>query len=190
VSGNPATALNEPKKAVLTALTAQRYFGNSNNPIGQLIRLDNKEDVEVVGVVKDVPQTNHLPFSMIVSYSKLNKSFMNGLDINRWGFTGSGYCYMRLQDPTSRPHAEHALADMVQKNIASENNKNSRFFLQPIRQIHFDPQFEDSNPSYTVSAKYLTMLLLLGGFIILIACINYINLSTAFAFTKSKEIGI
>jgi putative ABC transport system permease protein len=115
---------------------------------------------------------------------------MNGLGINRWSFTGSGYCYMRLEDQASRPHAEQALADMVQKNITSENSKNSKFFLQPIRHIHFDPQFEDSNPSYTVSEKYLTMLLLLGGFIILIACINYINLSTAVAFTKSKERGI
>jgi ABC-type antimicrobial peptide transport system permease subunit len=187
--GNPQTALSEPRKALLTQSTATKYFGEAN-PVGQIIRLDNKEDVEVVGVVKDPAATTHLPFSMIVSFSTLTAEFNAGISLDQWGMVSGGYSYVRLNNKVAQQDAEKALASIVQKYSENPVEQRVRMYLQPVRQIHFDPSFEDSNPSYTVSERYLTMLLLLGGFILLIACVNYINLSTSLAFTKSKEVGI
>ena len=189
IIGNPATALMEPNKAVLTESTAKKYFGKSD-PVGRLIRINNLVDVEIVGIVKDIPAASHLPMSMIISYSTFNKDFLSGLDPNSWTFTSNGYTYVRLENASSVKHAEAALQAIVKKNSDVDRYRREHWSLQPLAQIHFEPAFEESNPSYTVSHKYLTMLLLLAAFIILIACVNYINLSTSLAFTKSKEVGI
>jgi ABC-type antimicrobial peptide transport system permease subunit len=189
IMGNPATALIEPNKALLTQSSAKKYFGTAN-PIGQLIKLENKVDVEVTGIIKDIPTTSHLPISMIVSYPTFNKEFISGLDPNSWTFTSNGFTYVRLKDASSVKIAENALKAIVKKNSERDRYTREHWSLQPLAQIHFNPLFEDSNPTYTVSRKYLTMLLLLAGFIILIACVNYINLSTSLAFSKSKEVGV
>jgi putative ABC transport system permease protein len=189
VAGNVAKALSAPNKVILTEGTARRYFGSAN-PIGQVLRLDARLDLEVAAIVKDPPATTHLPFSMLVSFSSLTNDYIGGLDLNSWNFTGNGYCYVRLDAKSSIASVEKALHSIVQKNRNSDANKNEKYYLQSLAQIHFQPDFDTTNPSYTVSEKYLTMLLLLGGFIILIACVNYINLSTSLAFSKSKEVGI
>ncbi|WP_017730863.1 ABC transporter permease [Nafulsella turpanensis] len=189
VAGNPATALQGPGKVVLTESTARQYFG-SEDPIGKRLLLDNKAEAEVVGVVRDIPQNSHLPFNMLVSYGTFSNDFIGGLDVNSWGFTGNGYAYVRLQDERTRSATHEALQAIVLSNAKSEADLKMKMYLQPLPEIHFDLAFEGSNPTYTVSSNYLNMLVLLGIFIILIACINYINLSTSFAFTKSKEVGV
>lgn len=190
ISGNPETALDRPNTAVLTQKTAQVYFGDKN-PVGQLIRIENKVDVEIVGVIKDISKRSHLPLTLIISFSTLNDDLLGGMDLESWTFTSGGYSYVRLQDQQALSSLESAFTAMVdRKNSPEEERRKEEIFLQPLSQIHFDPTFESSNPTYTVSSRYLTMLLLLGGFILLIACVNYVNLSTSFAFTKSKEVGI
>jgi ABC-type antimicrobial peptide transport system permease subunit len=189
ISGNPERIFDAPNKAVLTETTSKRYFGNAD-PIGKTFKLDNKADIEVVGLVKDVPSSTHLPVNLFISYTTLNKTLMGGLSLDNWDFTGSGYCYIKLRDENARPSVDNALTVVVQKNAKDDRGKKQKLFLQNITAIHFDPTYETSNPNYTVSDQYLKMLLLLGAFIILIACINYINLSTSLAFTKAKEVGI
>lgn len=189
LSGDPSKALSAPNKVILTETAAKRYFG-AQNPIGQTIRIDTKVDAEVAAVIKDVPATTHLPFTMLVSYATLTNDFIGGLDLTHWGLTASGYCYVRVDNNSSTARVERALHQINQANSKSEREKKERYYLQSLKEIHFDPTFETGNPSYTISSRYLTMLLLLGGFIILIACINYINLSTSLAFSKAKEIGI
>jgi len=189
IEGNQATAIMAPNKAILTQSTAKKYFGKIN-PMGKIIRINNLVDVEITGIIKDVPANSHLPMSMIVSYSTFNKDFLSGLDPNSWTFTSNGYTYVRLKDASALPAADNALKAIVHKNSGTDRYKREHWTLQPLSQIHFDPVYEDSNPVYTVSKKYLAMLLLLACFIILIACVNYINLSTSLAFSKSKEVGI
>ena len=189
LAGNPALALSHPGQVVLTESKAKQYFG-SENPIGKTFRLDNKADVEVVGVVRDVTQSNHLPSSMLVSYATLNSAFINGLDMNSWEFIKEGYTYIRLQNAAAKAVADKAVGEIVARNRGDKSAEKKVMYLQPLTAIHFDPTFESSNTSYTISPRYLSMLVLLGSFIILIACVNYVNLSTSFAFTKSKEVGI
>ena len=189
VAGNLAAALSAPNKAILTESAAKRYFG-STNPIGQVIKIDAKLDVEVAAIINDIPVTTHLPINMIISYSSLTKDFIGGFDLESWGLRSGGYCYVRVDEKSSVSSVEKALYAVNQKNSTEDRDKRERFYLQPLSQIHFDPVFDTTNPSYTVSPKYLMMLMLLAGFIILIASINYINLSTSLAFSKSKEVGI
>ncbi|MEO5782229.1 MAG: ABC transporter permease, partial [Ginsengibacter sp.] len=189
ITGDPSMALSAPGKAIVTESTAKRYFGNAN-PIGQLIRLENIVDVEVAAIIRDVPASTHLPLGMIVSLSSLTKDFVGGIDLNSWNVVTDGYCYVKADNNTVVNTVESALAAIVKKNSSAQKDSKTKMYLQPLRQIHFDPTFDTTNITYTVSPKYLLMLLLLGGFIILIACINYINLSTSLAFTKSKEVGI
>ena len=189
IMGNPETALDNPNSAVLTQSKAKEYFGDTN-PVGQVIKLDNKVDVEIVGVVKDVSKMNHLPFNIIVSYSTLTEDLLGGMDLESWLFTSGGYSYVRLQDQQDPSSLETVFETIVQRRTGPDGPRKEVMFLQPISDIHFDLTYEGSNPTYTVSSKYLSMLLLLGGFILLIACVNYVNLSTSYAFTKSKEVGI
>ena len=189
IAGNPATALGAPGQVLLTESKAKQYFG-SENPMGKLISMNNKIDVEVVGIIKDVPSTSHLPFSMLVSYATFNEEFSSGMDTNSWEFTADGYTYLRLPDESSLAVARKALGEIMTRKRSAKTAEKKEIFLQPLADIHFDPTFESSNTRYTISPKYLSMLVLLGGFIMLIACVNYINLSTSFAFTKSKEVGI
>ena len=187
--GDPALALSAPNKVILTKKTTKKYFGDIN-PIGQVIRLNNIVDVEVAAIINDIPATTHLPLSMIVSYATLNKEFLGGLDPDTWSFTSSGYTYVRLAKVADVASAENAIKSMLLKSPGAERYKTDHWYLQPIKNIHFEPAFELSNPGYTISRKYLQMLFLLAGFIILVACVNYINLSTSLAFSKSKEVGI
>ena len=189
IAGNPATALQSPGQVLLTESKAKQYFG-SQDPMGKVIHLDNKKSVAVVGILKDVPATHHLPFTMLVSYATLDEDLMGGLDISSWEFTADGYTYVRLKDKASVAVVEGALREMIRLNRGEEAAAKRQLYLQPLSEIHFDLAFETSNPGYTTSPRYLQMLVLLGCFIILIACVNYINLSTSFAFTKSKEVGI
>ena len=184
-----AAVLNEPRKVILTQSIAKKYFGDED-PVGKLIKLDNKVEAEVGAVIKDVPSTTHLPFNMLISFSTFSKEFIGGLDIDQWGVRSHGYCYVKLKDDAAVNQAEHALHAIVVRNAEEDKDKKEKMYLQKLSAIHFDPLFENSNPSYTVSSRYLNMLLILGLFIIIIACINYMNLSTSLAFSKSKEVGI
>jgi len=189
VRGNPATALRGPGKVVLTQTVARRYFGSAD-PMGRVIRLDNKADAEVTGVIQDLPATSHLPIRMLVSYATLSKEFLAGIDPRQWDFRNNGYVYVRLQHQVEKPVVERALTEIIKEHAVDEPGRKERMYLQPLDDIHFNPGFEESTPTYTVSARYLGMLLLLAGFIVLIACINYVNLSTSLAFSKTKEVGI
>jgi putative ABC transport system permease protein len=189
VSGDPVKALSAPGKAILTQSTAKKYFGDED-PIGKIIRLDAKLDVVIAAVVKDIPPTSHLPFSILVSYATLTGEFIGGFDLTSWGIRSGGYCYVRTDNKSTTSSIERALYTVVQRNAKDERDKRQKFYLQPLNEIHFDPDFDTTNPVLSVSNKYLWMLSLLGVFIILIACTNYINLSTSMAFSKSKEVGI
>lgn len=189
VAGNPEAALNAPNKAILTVATAARYFGKQD-AMGKVFRLDNKVDIEVAAIVKDLPATTHLPFNLIISFSTLNKDLMAGLDIESWNFRSNGYCYLKLPTENAKSVALAGLNNIVQQNAKELSSRKERIYLQQLGDIHFDTTYESSNPAYTVSPRYLKMLLILGLFIILIACVNYINLSTSLGFSKAKEVGI
>ncbi len=140
IAGNPGSALMAPNKVVLTQSTAKKYFGTVN-PIGQIIRINNIADVEVTGIVKDIPASSHLPISMIVSYVSFTKDFLSGLDPNSWTFTSNGYTYVRLKDASGVRLAENALQTIVKNNSKDDRYKREHWSLQQLSVIHLDPTF-------------------------------------------------
>lgn len=189
LAGDPVAALAAPNKAVLTRTLAEKYFPRQD-PIGKRVKIDGEVEAEVAAVIEDLPPTTHLPFSMLLSYSSLTKDFLGGFDPDTWGLRSGGYCYVRLDRNNTVAGVEQALRTINRKQSVSDRDRRQQLYLQSLNAVHFDPDFAATNPSYTVSPKYLTLLLLLGGFILLIACVNYVNLSTSLALTRAKEVGV
>jgi putative ABC transport system permease protein len=189
-SGNIQSALAQPGFVLLTEQTAKKLYGNEN-PVGKRFRLDNSVDLQVAAVIANAPGNTHLPYSMLVSYLSFNADLTGGLPIDQWGMNMNGYVYMGMKKNQNTNAAEKSLADIVEQNINTrKNGSTEKFSLQPLPDIHFNQIFADENPSYTINYQYLYLLAAIALFLILAACINYTNLSTALAMRKSKEVGV
>ncbi|HEV7347705.1 ABC transporter permease [Telluribacter sp.] len=185
VKGDKKTALSEPNTAVITQSVATRYFGNEN-PIGQTIRLDNRFNHKVTGVLQDLPATTDRRQEIYLSYANLKdqNAWLAGDD--SWGGVFSGMnCFVLLKPGVTQATVEKALPAMSKKYYDAEGAKVFQFKLQPISDIHFNPDLGGY-----VEKKNLWALALVGLFLIITACVNFINLATAQALTRAKEIGV
>jgi len=190
LSGSLARAFSEPGFAVLTESTARRYYGKYE-AIGKRLKLGGEVDLQVAAVVADPAPNSHLPYNLLVSYPSLTKAFIGGFPLDQWGLSGNGYAYIGLSNTKQVGSTERVLADLVEKNInAKDHTANDHFVLQTLRAIHYDTDFAGSNPGYTINRSYLYLIGAIGLLLILAACINYTNLSTAMALKKSKEVGV
>lgn len=178
--GDPATALNSPSSIILTRKLAEKYFGNEN-PIGKTITVNNSAQFTVTGVFKDIPENSILTFSAVIPYSFLKKI---GVADNNWG-NNSIFTFIQLEHGTNIKAVNKKLTDIVLENYPQTTTK---FSLFPLLDIHLHGQFgfkETKGPVIVV-----TIFTLIAIFILLIACINFINLSTAKASGRAREIGI
>jgi putative ABC transport system permease protein len=185
VLGDQKTALAEPNTAIITQSVATRYFGNEN-PIGQTIRLDNRFDHKVTGVLQDLPATTDRRQEIYLSYANLKdqNTWLAGDD--SWGGVFSGLnCFVRLKPGVTQATVEKALPSMSTKYYDAEGAKVFQFKLQPIADMHFNPDLGGY-----VEKKNLWALSLVGLFLIITACVNFINLATAQALNRAKEIGV
>jgi putative ABC transport system permease protein len=180
--GNPKEELGHKGKAFLTESAAKKFFKGKTEGS---FRLENLYDIEIVGIVADPPPTSEVQFSMIVSYPTLSDELV-GFTIDQWGLNSSGFCYVLLPENISEADVEQRFDKFVKKYYDGEDESEQVYHLQPLNEIHFDKNY---NPD-SAQASSLIMLSLLGVFILFIACINFINLATALAVKKSKEIGI
>ena len=189
-TGNIHKALSQPGFAILTEASAKKYFGKEE-AVGKRIKLENLLDLEIAAVIADAPSNSHLPYNMLVSYLSLKPQFIGGLPLDQWGISSGGFTYIGLTDKNKIKQVEATLASIAAKNINSdENGLSTEFKLQPISDIHFNQLYAERNPSYTINYQYLYLIAAIGLFLILAACINYTNLSTALAIKKSKEVGV
>ena len=189
-AGSLARAFSEPGFCVLTESTAKRYFGEKG-AIGKRLKLNSKIDVQVVAVVADAPVNTHLPYQLLVSYKSFGPDFIGGFSTDQWSLNASGHVYVALPSEANVAATEQILAGLAKEHLKSEENRQkTRYFLQPLRAIHYDTRFASSNTGYTISGSYLYLVGAIGLFLILAACINYTNLSTALAIRQSKEVGI
>jgi len=193
LAGSLQHALADKGYAVLTQSTAKRFFGTAD-PIGKRFKLNSELDLSVAAVVADPVPNTHLPYDLLVSYASFNKDFIGGFSLDQWSLTAEGYTYVGFSGggiPGQVAHTERILGDLIKENLVSKDPTNkTHLVLQPLRAIHYNTDFADSNPAYTINSSYLTLLAAIGLFLILAACINYTNLSTALALKKSKEVGI
>lgn len=188
ISGNPEKDLGEPNKAFLTKSLAAKFFGDQN-PIGEKIRLRNKIEVEVAGLMEDTPPASHLRFDMLVSYPTFSTEYMgfDMFDITSWEMTAEGYAFVKLKPEATVGQVHAQFENVVKKHFQEREQVSRRFLLQPLLDIHFNQKV--GSPS-SVNPTSLWALGTIGLFILLIACVNFINLSTALAVRKSKEVGV
>jgi putative ABC transport system permease protein len=180
-------ALVEPNSVVLTESMAKKYFGNEP-ALGQELRLNREMVLKVTGVIEDVPVNSHLQFDILISFTTMRSRLGDFHD--NWGWAGF-YNYVLLDKSADAKAVEAKLQDIKLKYIGPEANSDfkTRFTLQPITAIHLNSGFE-SEQSPVGNQRTVYFLSMLAVLILVIALINYINLSTAKALERSKEVGL
>jgi len=180
VLGDPETALRSPNTIVLTKKLAAKYFGETN-PIGKTLTLENKYQFTVTGVMKDLPQNSMFTFEGVIPYSFLKEI---GAISDHWG-NNSIYTFVLLENGADIDAVNKKLTDVVLEYLPETITK---YMLFPFLDIHLHSQFgfEISKGPVIV----VTIFALIAVFVLLIACINFINLATAKAAGRAKEIGI
>jgi putative ABC transport system permease protein len=188
IKGDPRTALKAPGSLVITESIAAKYFGDEE-PLGKTLRLNNQEDGTVTGVIANVQKNSHFTFNMLISFETLYAE--NRKAQERWlGFPN--YTYLLLGDRTQREALEAKLPAFVEANMADDLKAvrgTLSYFLQPLTQIHLRSRLDyDVSPQGNI--LYLYIFAAIALFILLLACINFINLSTARASIQAREIGV
>lgn len=186
ISGNPAKELSQPNKAFLTPSLATKL----GLTVGDELKFNNKINLQVVGLVKDVPANSHIQYNMIVSLPSFTKDFF-GWPVDHWGLSSAGFSYVVLPATHTEKQIESRFPAFVKKYYDADEAARVEYLLQPFSEIHFDTAYSATPGDLeNVEETYLYVLAILGLFILLIACINFVNLATALAIKKSKEIGI
>ncbi|HPI85170.1 MAG TPA: ABC transporter permease [Bacteroidales bacterium] len=186
--GDPKKALAEPFQVVLTESAARRIFGDSD-PLRQVVRLNNKENLMVSGVMKDFPSTSHLDFDALISFSTLYQDKSLYLD---WDGGWNYSTYVLLYPGSELSSLKEKFPDFMEKNI----NYKYRSFgfilhldLQPLKRIHlFSGKDLGLEGEGDLQALYIFSSIAL--FILIIACVHFMNLTTARSFMRSREIGM
>jgi len=189
LSGSYVT-LKEPNNVLIAKETAEKYFGDWKTAMGKTIRLKSSygDDVlKVSGILATIPANTDFQFKLAVAYGTGFTGNYIAKSTN-WDGTGSAFgCYLLLRHNTSVGNFNQQLR-AYSKKVKSPENKDSHI-IQPLKAVHYDTQ-AGNNSNNTISRELLNALWLIGAFILLIACVNFINLSTAQAVNRSKEVGI
>lgn len=189
LTGN-ADVLKDVNSVAISKSLAEKYFTTWKTAVGKIINLDNSEyDLQVAAVFEDVPQNSDFPFQLVASYEGF-KSYDRTWPLDDWGANTSNHqVYVKLP-ANADTKALNSQLDLFEKKYNDGNRATTRVhFLQPLKNVHFDERFA-TNGDHISSKSSLYTLAFIGLLIILMACINFVNLSTALAVTRSKEVGI
>ena len=196
IVGDPKTALIEPNSLVLTESTAKRYFGDEN-PMGKMMTSDKVNERMVTGVIEDFPHNTHFHYDFLLSFATNPSSrSTNWLNNNL-------YTYIVLKEGASAEELEAKFPDMVRKYVGpqieqalgvswdqvGEDGSSYEIFLQPLTDIHLRSHLEreiEVNGNIT----YIYIFSIIAAFILIIACINFMNLATARSANRAREVGV
>jgi putative ABC transport system permease protein len=184
VIGNAEKGLDDPNEAIISKRLALKYFGKED-AVGEVVKYDTME-YKITAVMEDYPANTDFPFDLMLSYISIKKA----RDENGWGGIWSDeQCYFTLKEGESIATIEKRTPAFVEKYLGKENYDHQTFAFQPLATLHFDDRYS----TYTYNTAPKEMLISLGvvaAFLIITACINFINLATAEAIKRSKEVGI
>lgn len=186
IEGDSKNPLQEPNTIVLSESSAIKFFGNNKKYLGKTLENVNGKIYKVTGVIKDIPKNSHLLFNILVSRNSLPADFAN----NWGGF--DFYTYVMLKPGTSAAAFTDKMKPLYDKYLASifaQFNIKIRFEAQPITSIHLHSTTVNE-PEELGSMSYIYIFSAVAFFMLLIACINYMNLATARSARRAKEIGI
>jgi len=186
IKGNITTVLKDPNSVVLTESTAKKYFGSIDNAIGKVIELDKNLPLKVTGIAKDVPSNSHLYFDLVVPL----ENYKNNGTMTVWINNGM-YTYVLLDPQVTPQQVESQFPQFIEKYMGNDLRKYGFHFtlsLTPLKDVYFENvAFDDvRHGDKTVVYIFISIAVL----ILLIACINFMNLSTIRAVDRSKEVGL
>ncbi|WPU92856.1 FtsX-like permease family protein [Mucilaginibacter sabulilitoris] len=191
LAGDKNTALAEPNTVVLSRDEADKFFGDWHKAMGKTIRYENQRDLKVTGILENTPPNTDFPMRLAISWATVTGQ---GGDFNRsmqdWVSTfGSRNCYMILPYDVNEKQFNTALATLAKKHVPAPYNKNEIFQLQPLKDMHYSTE-TGVYSGRTFSKELISAISLIGLFLLVIACVNFINLATAQAVNRSKEVGV
>lgn len=185
LSGNPATVLNEPFSIILTQSTAKALFGN-DDPIGKVIRVDNTHDVKVAGLMDNLPENSTFRFSFLLpfSYWEATEPWVKPARTN-WTYYPFNQ-YVELQSGVT----EEQFAPKIENLLRGHDPIHKiEIVLQPVKNWHLYSEFSNGKASGGIIV-YVRMFCIIGALVLLIACINFVNLFTARSEKKAREVGV
>ena len=184
ISGQVGDMLSEPNTAIISEQIANKYFGNES-PLGKTFRFSNSIDFTITGVLKDIPFNTDLSSEIYFSYSSI-KQYNDWYDADdAWGgITTTIQTFARLWPGVTPTEVELVLSDYVKK-YRNESKNGHQYKLQPLNDIHFNAKYGGK-----MDRTILWVLSMIGLLLVFTACLNFINLTTAKALTRAKEVGI
>jgi len=192
IEGNPSTALKEPNSIVIDETTAKKYF-NTKDVVGKTLYVDNNANCKITGVIKDIPRQSHFHYHFIRPRGKDNDSWLGNNTFN-YILLKPGVSRAEMQkdvDATINKYVGKDLEQQLHSSLKDLQSKGNHFIyhMTPLTDIHLH-----SNKQYEVEANgdvtYVYIFSVIAIFILLIACVNFMNLSTARSANRAKEVGI
>ena len=185
LAGDPSTALSAPNTAVMTQQAAEKYFGDWHKALGRSVKYRGNKICKITGILKNLPDNTDFPIQVAISF-KSHQADSSQDWVSTYGDLNT---YVVLSAQMDANNFGSSLLSFGQKHIPAEYAKKQAFILQPLATIHFDKRFGNFNYR-TFSKELITALSLIGLFLLVIACINFVNLATAQAVNRAKEVGV
>ncbi len=183
--GDPKQVLSEPYTIVISQSTAKALFGEAD-PLNQIIRVDNKHELKVVGILKDVPKNSSFEFDFLMPWKLYETLEWVKSNKDNWG-NYSFQAFVELTDPKYETQVEDKIKDLLKRHGETDFQKD--FTLHPLLRWRLHSDFENGKESGGM-IEYVQMFTVIAVFILIIACINFMNLSTARSERRAREVGI
>jgi putative ABC transport system permease protein len=186
IAGDMSHFLKKPDCIILTESTSKKYFGNEN-PLGKIIVINNQYSFEVTGIIRDVPDNSHFKFDFIAPYSSLDKQPVAHY-FPQWGATFGSYTYMLADKAFDPAEFEKKTENFFQTHTEIKEG-GWKVLVRPLKDIHLKSHSADEIEENS-SVSRIIIISSIAIFILLLACINFVNLSTARSAKRSMEIGM
>ncbi|HEX5025078.1 MAG TPA: ABC transporter permease [Agriterribacter sp.] len=183
VQGNANSAFSQLYSIVITEKTAKKFFGSDTHVIGKTVRMDNRQDYVVTGVLKDLPQTSSLQFEWVVPFEIY---FQQSDWLHKWS-NNSITTYVELNQKANVSTVNKELRDYIQKHVPASI---SHLVLFGMNDWHLYDEFENGALTGGGRIEYVRMFSVIAWIILLIACINFMNMSTARSEKRAREVGV
>jgi putative ABC transport system permease protein len=192
IAGNVATAFKNPNAIILTQRLAKKIFGSeAEDPgavLGKIIQFENEELLTVTAIVEDAPGNINLPYDALMTYAlfKKRQEYQTG----NWSGNYRGTTFVVLTNPMQEKKLETKINGWKKKYLKAEDDNRIEYFLQPLQEIHNETLYGSSPGSYIMPIRIVRAASTVALFILIIAAANFVNLSTAQASIRSKEVGV
>jgi predicted permease len=185
LEGEPRKALSVPNTVTLSKKTADKYFGKWQDAVGKNIRFANRVNLKVTGVFEDFPDNSSFPFNVVISYLTYKDE-----SLNSWqSVSSSSECYALLKKGADVSALKAPVLKLIDKYYEKGSVGKEHHYFQPLSDIHYNEKYSNFNNKVMPEGQIIG-LIVIGSFLLLTACINFINLATAQAVSRSKEVGI